>query len=237
MIKAVLFDLDGTLLPMDQDVFVKTYFGLLARHLAPHGYETEKLISAIWHGIKNMVQNDGRYLNDTAFWNAFEERFDWDVRADEPLFLDFYLNYFGGAKVSCGFQPEASALITALKEAGKRLILATNPIFPAVATEQRIQWAGLQKEDFEWITTYENTGFCKPNPAYYQDILKRQGLCAQECLMIGNDVEEDMIAETLGMEVFLLTDCMINTAQKDISVYPHGDYQALYRFLKEKAVI
>ena len=33
-IKAVLFDLDGTLLPMDQDIFVKSYFGLLAKKLS-----------------------------------------------------------------------------------------------------------------------------------------------------------------------------------------------------------
>ena len=41
MIKTVLFDLDGTLLPMDQDNFVKAYFKNLAIKLAPHGYDPQ----------------------------------------------------------------------------------------------------------------------------------------------------------------------------------------------------
>lgn len=237
MIKAILFDLDGTLLPMDQDVFTKMYFGLLAKHLAPHGYDADKLIKAIWYGIKGMVQNDGRHLNDVAFWNAFEQMFERDVRADEPLFYEFYEKYFCGAKPSCGFQPEAAKLIQDLKAAEKRVVLATNPIFPAIATEQRIQWAGLKKEDFELVTTYENTGFCKPNPDYYRNILEQQGLVAEECMMVGNDVGEDMIARELGMEVFLLTDCLINKVDADIEEYPHGDFTALREYLESKGIL
>ena len=36
--KTILFDLDGTLLPMDQDAFVKYYMGLFAQKMAPHGF-------------------------------------------------------------------------------------------------------------------------------------------------------------------------------------------------------
>ena len=49
--------------------------------------------------------------------------------------------------------------------------------------------------------------------------------------MVGNDVAEDMIAQQLGMQVFLLTDCMINKANADISVYPHGGFEELKAFL------
>ena len=58
-ITTVLFDLDGTLLPMDQEIFVKTYFSLLAKKLAPHGYEPEALINAVWAGTRAMVKNTG----------------------------------------------------------------------------------------------------------------------------------------------------------------------------------
>ena len=44
----VLFDLDGTLLPMDQEAFTTGYFKLLAKKLAPHGYEPKSLVDAIW---------------------------------------------------------------------------------------------------------------------------------------------------------------------------------------------
>ena len=70
-IKAVLFDLDGTLLPMDQDVFVKAYFSGIAAKLAPFGYEPKALIDAIWAGTVKMIKNDGRITNEEAFWNCF----------------------------------------------------------------------------------------------------------------------------------------------------------------------
>ncbi|MBQ8598161.1 MAG: HAD family hydrolase, partial [Lachnospiraceae bacterium] len=208
-IKVVLFDLDGTLLPMDQDLFVKSYFGLLAKKLAPYGYETEKLIPAIWQGTGAMVKNDGTKKNEEAFWKAFSAIFGDKVMDDLPVFDEFYQKEFAGAKEACGVNPKAAEVIGLLKEKGMRCALATNPIFPAVATENRIRWAGLSPDDFEFYTTYETCRYCKPNPKYYEDIVEKLGVKAEECLMVGNDVTEDMIAESLGMQVFLLTDCII----------------------------
>ena len=69
--KTVLFDLDGTLLPMDQDEFIKAYFGGLATKLVPFGYEPNKLIQGIWAGTKAMVTNDGAMTNEARFWQTF----------------------------------------------------------------------------------------------------------------------------------------------------------------------
>ena len=55
----------------------------------------------------------------------------------------------------------------------------------------------------------------------------------EECLMVGNDVSEDMVTEQLGMKTFLLTDCLINKAGVDISQYPHGGFAELDAYLKE----
>ena len=151
---------------------------------------------------------------------------------DQPVFEDFYRKEFQLVKETCGYQEEAAKLIQVLKEKGYRLVLATNPLFPAIATESRIGWAGLKREDFEWVTTYENSRFCKPNPDYYREILERMGMKPEETLMVGNDVGEDMVARKLGIQVFLLTDCLINKKQEDISCYPSGSYEELYRFLQ-----
>ena len=97
----------------------------------------------------------------------------------------------------------------------------------------RIRWAGLEPEDFELYTTYENIGYCKPNPDYYREILRRIGLAPEECMMVGNDVGEDMIAETLGMRVFLLTDCLINKTGEDIGKYPNGGFNELLQAVRE----
>ena len=89
-IKAILFDLDGTLLPMDMDKFIKAYFGGLAKRLAPLGYDPEKLVAAIWKGTGAMVKNDGSKLNEEAFWDTFAGIFGESVRDDEPEFDSFY---------------------------------------------------------------------------------------------------------------------------------------------------
>ena len=111
--------------------------------------------------------------------------------------------------------------------------LATNPLFPATATEQRIGWAGLSPNDFELYTTYENSNYCKPNLDYYRAVMNKLSVTPEECLMVGNDVGEDMIATDLGASVFLLTDCLINKENVDISVYPNGNFDALLNYINE----
>ena len=116
---------------------------------------------------------------------------------------------------------------------GLRVALATNPLFPRIATETRIRWTGLEPEDFEFFTTYDNIGWCKPNLDYYREVLRWAALKGEDCLMVGNDVGEDMIAAELGMKVFLLTDCLINKAGEDIDKYPNGGFDELKRYVEE----
>ncbi len=232
-LRTILFDLDGTLLPMDQEIFTKAYFGLLSAKLAPHGYDQKKLIDGIWAGTAAMVKNDGSCLNEEAFWKVFVGLFGDKAIEDKPIFDDFYKNDFQLAKEKCGFTPKAAETVAKLKAMGFNLVLATNSIFPAVATESRIRWAGLEPEDFELYTTYENSSFCKPNINYYKEILSRTGYSPEECLMVGNDVGEDMVAEKIGMKVFLLTDCLINKSGEDISKYSNGSFEELLSFISE----
>lgn len=235
MLKTVLFDLDGTLLPMDNDVFTRTYFSHLTKAVAPLGYEPKQLIDGIWAGTAAMVHNDGSSTNATAFWRKFSAIFGERVYDDEPVFDTFYRTEFQNAKSVCGFAPESKQLVDWLKGRGVCLALATNPIFPAVATRARIRWAGLTPERFALITTYENSRSCKPNLLYYREVTEKLGVSPEECLMVGNDVQEDMVARELGMRVFLLTPCMINKQGADIAQYPHGDFPELTHFLETAA--
>ena len=209
-LQAVWFDLDGTLLPMDQDAFVRAYFSLLARWAAPRGYEPGKLADTVWQGTAAMIHNDGRRANEAVFWQAFVDAYGETALADRPFFDAFYREAFQRARTACGFAP----------------------VFPAAATESRIRWAGLSPEDFEAYTTYENASFCKPNLRYFEELAARLGLAPEACLMVGNDVEEDMVARELGMRVFLLTDCLRNPSGRDISSFPHGDFDALMAHLR-----
>lgn len=231
-ITTVLFDLDGTLLPMDNDEFTKVYFKLLAAKMAPYGYESKGLVDAIWAGTASMVKNDGSKTNEEAFWNTFSKIYGEQSLSHIPIFEEFYKNEFQRAKAICGDNPKAAGAVRKIKELGFRLGLATNPIFPAIATQSRIRWTGLEPSDFEIYTTYENIGFSKPNPSYYLEVAKILGVKPEECLMVGNDVTEDMVAETIGMKVFLLTDCLINREDKDISEYNHGNFDDLISYIE-----
>ena len=232
MITTILFDLDGTLLPMDQDKFVQDYLGRMAKKLAPYGYDPALLVKGIWKGTGAMVKNDGARTNEEVFWDVFNAVMGRDCRDGESLFLDYYRSEFQEVRHACGFDARAAEAIREIKSLGYRVGLATNPLFPAIATYSRAKWAGLDPGDFEIITTYENSRHCKPNPDYYRDILATLDVNPENCVMVGNDVQEDMVAETLGMKVFLLTDSLINRTGEDISRYPHGSFPELLTFIR-----
>ena len=232
-IKMVLFDLDGTLLPMDQDKFMKAYFGGLAKRLAPLGYDPDRLVKGIFAGTAAMVKNDGKKTNEDVFWEAFSAVCKENARADEPCFYQFYVEEFDKVKDSCGYDAKAAEAVRTIKDMGFRVALATNPLFPSIATEKRISWCGLDKSEFELFTTYENSSYCKPNLDYYREVIGKLGVKAEECLMVGNDVQEDMITEKLGMKVFLITRDLINKGGEDISRYPQGGFDELLEFVEE----
>lgn len=235
MIKTVLFDIDGTLLPMDLDVFTKCYFKHLLAYVSPLGYDSAEVYRAVMHGVELMVKNNGIATNEEVFWQGFGEVLGQEACNHKELFDRYYLTDFNKAKDVCGYQPKAAELIARLKEKGICLAVASNPLFPLTAQKARLKWVGLDPKDFIYITAYENCHYAKPNPEYYLEILDYLGYKADETLMVGNDVSDDMAAKEAGLQVFLLTDCIINSKNKDISQYPRGNYDDLWVYIEENA--
>ncbi len=231
MIKAILFDMDGTLLPMDLELFIKTYMGGLGQKVASLGMDPEPVLKALWKGTGAMVQNDGSMTNEERFWTTFAALLGDQILQYQSDFDDFYDKGFEVTRPSVTTNPQVRPIIDDLKARGLRLIIATNPLFPAAAQYNRVKWAGLDRNDFELITTYENSHYCKPNPAYYQEILDKQGLTADEVIMIGNDAREDTAAVQLGIPVFLVTDCLLNQHNLDISAFPQGNWDDCVKFI------
>lgn len=230
-ISTLLFDLDGTLLPMDLEHFTKKYFELLAAAAAPYGYEPERLGSAVWKGTKAMIQNDGSRPNCQRFWEVFAGELGEEVLDLRPVFDKFYAGEFNGAKVATRENPLAKRILEAAKRAGLTVVLATNPLFPAVGVATRLGWIGLAPEDFAYVTSYENSSYCKPNPLYFTQILERLGRSPGECLVVGNDVQEDALAaKAAGLSTYLITDCLENAQAGDISQFPHGSFGEFMKF-------
>jgi len=233
IVDTVLFDLDGTLLPIDQDLFVKSYFTELAKKVAPLGYDPGKLVAAVIAGTKAMAENDGSMTNSERFWDVFTGLLGPGIRKHEPVFEDFYKNEFNKVSVLASPTPKAADCVRTLKQKGYNLVLATNPLFPRVGTLARMGWAGVEPSDFSLITTYEDCRYCKPSRGYFEDIIVRIGRKPSQCVMVGNDADEDLVAADLGMDAFLLTDCLINKSGKDISRYRNGGFDELLRFINK----
>ena len=229
--EGIFFDLDGTLLPMDNDAFTKGYLGLLAQAVAPYGFEPKSMISAMWHGVAAMVKNDGSRTNDKAFWQVFAGLlgdFTYNHIAD---FDAFYTKEFHKAIAFTAPTELAAKAVSLARQKADKVVLATNPLFPRVAVNARLSWTGISPDAFDLITDYENSCYCKPSPTYYLDICEKMGVAPARCLMIGNNADEDVrAAQAAGLSTYLLTDCLI--AAGELPETPKGSFPDLIEFLK-----
>ena len=231
--QAIMFDLDGTLLPMDQDEFTKGYFGYLYKTAAaPLGYQKETFVPAMWKGVSAMVKNDGARKNSEAFWEVFEKITGIESKGKAEVFDAFYGGEFHKAKAFTQPTPLAIEAVKAAAEKAEKVVLATNPLFPEVAVEARVSWTGVDHNVFCHMTDYGNSSFCKPNPKYYLEITEKLSLDPKKCLMIGNNAEEDAFAAmAAGMDAYLVTDCLIN--EKALTVdCPSGTLAECVEFLR-----
>lgn len=235
----VLFDLDGTLLPMDLKEFTDTYFLLLKNRMISTGYDADSIIMAIAAGQKAMTENDGMITNEECFWKAFLKTFPEEFIKENPKFkrklekemIKFYKEDFGIARYITHPTEIASECIDILKNKGYQVVVATNPIFPEIATMERLHWAGLNPEEFSLITTYENSCYSKPNLNYYNFLLRILDKDPEDCLMVGNDVHEDMCARNVGMDVFLLNECEINEYKEDTFDIKKGNWKLFKEYI------
>ena len=225
MIDTVLFDLDGTLLHFSQDDFIEAYFTKLGNTFTNLGMDAGVSIKAVWAGTKAMTVNDGSMANSERFWSVFSESLglsDEQTKTVEAACDSFYVTDFDEVKSILILNDVSKRLVHSLSDRGYTVVLATNPLFPACAVETRLRWIGMAPGDFKHITHYSNSTFCKPNPGYFSEVLDKIGKTPEQCLMAGNNPVEDMGAGVLGIETFLVTDCLENEANVDISGFRRG---------------
>lgn len=232
--QAILFDLDGTLLPMHEPTFVKCFYGALIQHVAIPGVSPREVGEILQGSLRYVISNDGSCTNRQAFADYYEN---YHKATGHLIRLEDMENFYATSfdtlvRGSCGFDPSAKIAVEFIKNSNTPMAVATNPFFPRIATHIRLGWAGLDPADFHDITVYENSHYCKPNLLYYRELFERIGFDPEQCLMVGNNVAEDMIATQLGCDVFLVTRDLINPNEEDISSFPHGNLEDLINYLK-----
>lgn len=231
--RAVFFDLDGTLLPMELDEFMGSYYTALGAFMVAHGCDAAQFGMALKAGIKEMAAHGLEITNEEAFFQGFYRHVDKDSRDWYALFLDFYENDFG--RIGDGVVPDPAAVraVRTLSDKGYALALATMPMFPRRAVEWRLQWAGIDPQLFSRITSFENSASVKPKLTYYAENLAAAGVRGSDVLMVGNNTIEDLAALDMGTDGFLVTDHVVDAVGYDFATVKHGSMEAFARWVEQ----
>jgi len=231
MIDTILFDLDGTLLPLNMQKFTEIYFHEMG-YMFKDMMDPKQLVKHVWTATEEMVRNSEYRTNEEVFMDKFEQLVGGDISRYKERFDSFYDTLFHKTRESVQSLPLIRECIEMLKEKNYTLVIATNPLFPRKAIHYRIEWAGLVPKDFVYVTSYEDNHYCKPQLQYYREILDVIGKSPEQCIMVGNDVQEDLIAHKLGLQTFLIKNHMIHRTQEPIESTYEGSYEDFYDFVK-----
>lgn len=207
MIRAVLFDLDDTLLRLNLVAFIARYIEGIAGPLARAARMNPVAVGTAWAQALFAIDSQKRedaLTNEQLFNQVFLER--TGIPLDDPTIADL-VDYFereivpgyAGGLVGARPVPGAREAIEAVHEAGLVCALATNPTFSLACDRARMGWAGVREDDFALISTFSNSTRCKPSIRYYQEFANQLGVRLGECLMVGNDARRDIVRDGCGL--------------------------------------
>lgn len=209
MIRAVLLDLDNTLLENDMDTFVPAYLGLLGEFIADH-YPPDPFIRHLMRATEAMMANNGsERTNQEVFEAVFFPAIGRAREEMEPLFEEFYATRFPALRALTRPVPIARPLMEGLFRQGFQVAIATNSLFPRTAIDQRLAWAGVPAEEFPYslVTSYEVMHAAKPHPAFFTEVARVLGRAPEECIMVGDEWKMDIRpARQAGMRTFWIAD-------------------------------
>jgi FMN phosphatase YigB (HAD superfamily) len=205
VIRALLLDLDDTLLQTNLERFLPAYMTRLAGSLADR-WPPEVVLSALNEATGRMIRN----LDPTrTLKEAFDAHFYPALGADESdlrqTVAAFYRDSYPQLAELVAPVPGGPELVQAALAADMEVVVATNPLFPQTAIDQRLAWAGFDMTNppFALVTAYEHMHFAKPQPAYVAEILGRLGVPPQAAAFIGDHPTNDLApSRALGLATF-----------------------------------
>lgn len=231
MITTVLFDLDGTLLPIEMKDFESVYYRSITSKIADL-IKPEQFLAMMNDSLKTMIKNTDKVTNETIFMEKLKTYIgEADFDTYYQRFMDFYDNEFDALQQVVKPNKSIQQAVSILKEKGYDCMVATNPMFPKVAITKRIEWAGFNRDDFSYVTSFEENHYCKPQIQYYKEILEVTNKQASECLMVGNDQLEDLIASTIGIKTYFITDHALYR-ENGLEADHQGDYDSFLQYVQ-----
>ena len=206
MLKAVLFDLDNTLIRFDELTFFENYVPKISRvfsDIMPPDVLLERLLLS----TKDLMRNNGKISNAEHFMNSFSRGYEQHREEMWGRFLRFYeTEEFDQFQYLVTAMPGARDVFSRLQQAGVKLVIASNPIWPQMVQRKRLSWAGLGDFRFDLVTDIENMSYCKPRLEYYQQVCGMIKEKPESCLMVGNDPVNDLVVAKIAMKTYLIVD-------------------------------
>lgn len=208
MTLTLLLDLDDTLLSNGMGTFMPAYLQALGKYMAPY-ISPERMIPALLAATQLMIRND---QPDCSLKDIFDATFFPAIGMQreqlQGIIDNFYMEVFPSLQPLTQFRAEAVKLVEEAFARGYQVAIATSPLFPITAINQRLEWAGLppSKFPFRLIPSYATFHFSKPNPAYYTEILARLGWPEGPVIMVGDDLQNDIEpARRVGLAAFWIS--------------------------------
>ena len=221
MPKAILFDLDGTLVDDSMDAFLPPYFAALTKKLA--GWvEPARFIAQLQASTRAMVtSNDPTRTLAEVFAADFFPKIGAPRETFTPLIDDFYVSEYPQLRSYVNAAAGARDMVERAARRGHPLVIATMPVFPRTAILQRMEWGHIADFPYALVTDYETMHASKPNPAYYREIAALIGYRPTDCVMVGNEAQNDILpAKRAGMKTFWVTDA--GSIPTDVPADWHG---------------
>jgi len=228
-IKAVLFDLDGTLIDVDLKKFIPGYLKLLSESIA-HLVPQKKVISKLLKASEAVNNNDGTQTNDSRFAEIFFPLEGFTREEIQPYFDEFYETKFVELRKFTKKKENARHVVQKVFEKNLKAVVATTPVLPLTAIKQRLDWAGVGDFDFALITHIENSRANKPNLLYYEEIIDFLDVHPEHCLMVGDEAK-DMVAAKIGCATFLVESSNTDLTQSILEPSYQGNLEDILKIL------
>lgn len=204
MIKAVLLDLDNTLLHNPDVAFASRFVQLWNDFFAAQGISDAAtyLRESIQQATNEQIHTQS--IN-TQLIHLIQRAHAVSEENCAQLITEFYATEYD--KLRPCIQPVKGAvpLIHELERLNLAVVIATNPIYPEAAILKRLEWAGLPHETdaYAFVTSSDNMHYAKPDPAYYAEIVARVGVEPDEALIIGDSNKNDIEpAREIGLRTY-----------------------------------
>ena len=209
MLKAVVFDMDDTLLSLNLSAFIAVLARDESSMLAQIGRKNALSMFALYGSAMLEINNPeptDQDLSNREFFDDFIMR-RCGVPMNDPVVRDAFEYYErevlpnrNDAIIHARPRPGAREAVDAVASRGLRTALLTNPSFSEDCIRCRMGWGDMLDMPFELVTTMENSRHCKPSAAYYLESLAALGLEPHEVLMVGNDPKRDFPAPACGIQ-------------------------------------